>query len=108
MANFVRWLQISGTAEEDSVKDWTLFVEETYTRALQNNTRPTREELSPEQCLRDAISTGIDGELLTGLWYVGVVLSIFSSIISNLGVNIQKVRHSILAAQLFAELSPHH
>ena len=44
-----------------------------------------------EWCLENAIQTQ-DGELLSGLWYVGVIMSICASCASNLGVNIQKVR----------------
>ena len=48
-------------------------------------------ELTPELCLQIAQATGEDGELLSGMWYIGVILSILSSIASNLGVNVQKV-----------------
>ncbi|GBG29603.1 Magnesium transporter NIPA2 [Hondaea fermentalgiana] len=46
-------------------------------------------ELTAELCLEMAVVTA-EGEILSGLWYVGVILSILSSIASNLGVNIQK------------------
>jgi len=48
------------------------------------------EALSAEECLQIAVVQGVNGEVLSGLWYVGVTLSILSSIASNLGVNIQK------------------
>lgn len=41
------------------------------------------------QCLANAIQTR-NGVLLSGLWYIGVILSIVASIISNAGVNLQK------------------
>mmetsp|Transcript_25787 Transcript_25787/g.73040 ORF Transcript_25787/g.73040 Transcript_25787/m.73040 type:complete len:519 (+) Transcript_25787:194-1750(+) len=44
-----------------------------------------------DECLEAAVVQGESGELLAGLWYVGVIMSILSSIASNLGVNIQKL-----------------
>lgn len=49
-------------------------------------------DLDAAACLEQALVRAGDtgGEVLSGLWYVGVIMSIFSSIASNLGVNIQK------------------
>lgn len=47
-------------------------------------------QLTADECLRIAVVNSSQGDILDGLWYVGVILSIFSSIASNLGVNIQK------------------
>eukprot|EP00924_Labyrinthula_sp_SR-Ha-C_P013486 maker-scaffold_5-snap-gene-4.6-mRNA-1 protein AED:0.02 eAED:0.02 QI:244/1/1/1/0.75/0.6/5/116/582 len=54
---------------------------------IKNNTTSS---LSAEECLRLAVVTSADGEVLSNLWYVGVIISVLASVASNLGVNIQK------------------
>jgi len=48
-------------------------------------------KMTAAYCLEIAIVKDESGDMLSGLWYVGVSLSIVSSILSNLGVNIQKL-----------------
>jgi hypothetical protein len=43
-----------------------------------------------EECLAFAVKNASSGGLLEGLWYVGVILSTVASIVSNMGVNLQK------------------
>ena len=50
----------------------------------------TRKELRTYYDVNMSSTGNGGGELLTGLWYVGVIMSIVASISSNLGVNVQK------------------
>lgn len=65
----------------------TLKIGYEYTQRVMANNSSL---LNAEICLENSFAVNDDGELLDGLWYIGVSLSIFSSVASNLGVNTQK------------------